>query len=434
MRETRNATLNILHTSVALYIFTYSHNHTLLLSEAKIQTAAVPVAAIATAAVTPPGSHIRLYTKFYSQAYHLATSPVKQSKENSSNENEQQQQQQQQQQQSKQLQQKILITLNTITKLTFGLDGTKKSQMVLHGAGVLELIIALVKRANTDTKKKAANDNNGLLKQIQSGALNAIKTYVLCNPAGRSRCQLAGVLSFLSNVLNSKNESTTGSKTGLAEEAYTTLLALCLGDDLNALQASTEFKPCISKSKQVFVDANAKSMHQKTLYLETLFDAVQKEQVKLLKKVKTTSNTAKFFKDLVETETNIRTGFSHLQDGKYAMAVKHYNHAMKLITPFLDDTALLDEMVVEIRFKRAKAALELGKAEDCLEDTKILLERQDTSAGDVRVDLLKIHGKALIKSGNVQEGKATLSKLRLMCPQDNDEEIAKLLESVKVES
>jgi hypothetical protein len=47
--------------------------------------------------------------------------------------------------------------------------------------------------------------------------------------------------------------------------------------------------------------------------------------------------------------------------------------------------------------------------------------------------LLKLHSKALIKAGKVQEGKETLAKLKIICPEDNDDEISKLLEIMKIE-
>lgn len=354
-------------------------------------------------------SHFELYTKFYSQAYRLATSPPE---ANETNDDIQKHNQ------------RILTTLATITKFVFGLDVTKKSSVVLHAAGALELIIALVQSSNTI-------GDDAMSKTIKMGALKAIKTCVVRNPAGRSRCRSAGVLTFINDVFDTMMLDDTNAV--LVEEAFTTLAAVCLGDDLNALQASTDsVKPFIIKSKELF--ANASSMHQKTLYLETLFEAVEKEQVKLLQHVEASNGTASFFKDVVESETNIRTGYSHLQDEQYALAVKHYSDAMQLLSSFEKETSLLDEMMVEIRSKRACAALELGDAEQCLSDTSILLERKDTNAAEAgaRVGLLKMHGKALFKAGRVEEAKETLAKLKIMCPQDNDVEVAELLNSLNV--
>ena len=356
-------------------------------------------------------SRFDMFSKFYTQAYALATIPndKKSTKED-----------------DKKLHQRILITLDTITKLTFGLDGANKSKMVLHGAGVLELVIALTEKSNAN-----AFSGEGSQKSVQIAALKAIKTCVLRNAAGRSRCRLAGIPEFVNHVLDT---AILTSDAALAEEAFTALAATCLGDDLNALKASTEVKSTIRKAKEVFPKSDFESMHQKTLYLETLFEAIVKEQAKLLRKIKTANtSTENFFKNLVESEQNIRVGYTHFQDSKYALSVKHYNHAMKLLTPFINDTNLLDDYVLEIRSKRAPAELEVGDTKSCLEDTRILLEHKDAKAFGGRAGLLKIHGKALIKAGEVIDGKETFAKLKILCPEDDDEEIKKLLDGLKID-
>jgi hypothetical protein len=372
---------------------------------------------------TAASSNFDLYTKLYTQAYCLATAPYPIVDDAKGKEiiNKQQQQHQK----------KIIITINTIAKLIFGLDKKQKTRVVLHGEGALELIMALVNQSDHDQATL-----------VQTSALKAIKTCVLRNPAGRSRCRSAGVLTYINAVLqqslnlddNGNTNANASTDVTLAEEAFTTLAALSLGDDLNALEASTNVKPYIQSSKTVFADA--KSMHQKTLYLETLFGAVEKEQEKLLKRIKvmTDADEQSFFKDLVDCETSIRKGFSHLQDEKYALSFEHYNHAMKLISPFVNDTDLLNDMVGEIRIKRAQAALELGKVKECLEDTSILLESKDTADKGSRALLLKMNGKALILAGKVKEGKETLAKLMIICPQNDDVEVAKLLENLKVDA
>ena len=404
-------------------------------------------------------SRFELYTKMYVQAYRLATSSTTASP---------------QQADVSKNQQHILITIDTVAKLIFGLDVKEKTRVVLHGEGALELIMALVNQYHQSQSQQSQSNSIGSIgsrssntievEKIQTAALKAIKTCVLRNPAGRSRCRSAGILTFINSVLEhsmcidststSKEEGqgNTNANAILAEEAFTTLAAACLGDDLNALEASTNVKPFIQESTKIFPDANAKSMLQKTFYLETLFAAVEKEQEKLLKKIKTNSTgsnsnsnsngngngTRAFFKDLVVCETNMKTAFNHLQDEKYAMSFKHYNHAMKLLLPFANDTALLNGMIMEIRIKRAQAALELNKIDECLEDTSVLLDSKDTAANeDLRSHLLKMHGKALILAGRVEEGKETLGKLMILSPVQNngdDVELAKLLENLKADA
>jgi len=367
-----------------------------------------------TAATAAAASRFEMFVKFYSQAYALATSNT----EANTIKDE-----------DKEDHQRILITLDTISKLVFGLDEKNKSKFVLHGAGALELVIALVRKS--EAKAENSEDECESQTTIQIAALKAIKTCVLRNSAGRSRCRSAGVLLWLTQVLETALKHNNAL---LAEEAFTTLAATCLGDDLNALQASCEVKSFIKTSKELFPTDSFTSMHQKTLYLETLFGAIEKEQMKLLRKIKTSNRrAASFFQNLDEAESNVRVGYSHLQDKKYVMSVKHYNHAMKLLNPFVADTNLLDDIVLEIRSKRSPAEFELGNLDNCLKDTRILLDKKDVGVEGERVHLLKLHSKALIKAGKVQEGKETLAKLKIICPEDNDDEISKLLEIMKIE-
>ncbi len=169
-------------------------------------------------------------------------------------------------------------------------------------------------------------------------------------------------------------------------------------------------------------------MHQKTLYLETLFAAVEKEQVSLIKYISSKNITTSFFNDINEAEKNLRTGIDHSENKKNAAAVKHYNHAIKLIEPFLNETKLLDEIVLEVRFNRALAASSIENAELCLKDTTILLEL-DSPLDKTKV--LKMHGKALIQVGRVDEGKESLAKLRIISPEDT--EVLELMEKMNLE-
>ncbi len=170
----------------------------------------------AAASAVPQGDpHIDLYSKFYTQACLLSIVPkdVKETQEEITNRNK-----------------KIIVTLETIMKLIFGLDGEKKSKVVLFGGGALELIVALVRRSN------ALNQNNDdtEVQKITLSALKAIKTCVLRNPAGRSRCRSSGALDMVFQVL--EIHMVASGNVALIDETFTTLAAMCLGNDLNALQ------------------------------------------------------------------------------------------------------------------------------------------------------------------------------------------------------
>lgn len=362
---------------------------------------------------TIAGSRFDIFTKFYSQAVALAAS-ASDAKATTDEYNI--------------FLKRILITIDTFSQLIFGLDEKNKSEFVLHGTGVLELIISLAWTSEAISKKSNFECDNKTTEGIQVAALKAIKTCVVRNATGRSRCRSAGVLLWLNQVLDVAFLSNNAS---LIEEAFTTLAAICLGNDLNALQASCETKPFIKKSKELFPADKYSSMHKKTLYLDTLFSAVQKEQTKLLKKIRSRDgNTKLFFNNLDEAEANLR--IEHRD--KHAASVKHYNHAMKILDPFIAETKLLDDFVLEIRSKRSSAQFELGNFEDCLMDTRILLEKKDIGVQKSRVELLKLHGKALMKVGKMQEGKEALAKLKVICPEEEDDEIMRLLNNLELQN
>ena len=132
--------------------------------------------------------------------------------------------------------QRILITLDTITKLLFGLSPTRKAQVVVHGGGAIELIVGLVRVSNV----LQSMDAIPLAKPIILSSLKAIKIAVLRNPAGRCRCRSADIFVYLSDILKAllnNNSSNKDAEDGmLIEHVFTTLAAICLGDDLNALQ------------------------------------------------------------------------------------------------------------------------------------------------------------------------------------------------------
>lgn len=179
-----------------------------------------------TSALPTTDSHIQLYSKFYTQACLLAVIPkdVKETPEEMAKRD-----------------QRIMITLETITKLIFGSDGEKKSRVVLYAGGALELIVALVKRSGVLDVKKIndyGNDKADMSKKIILSALKSIKTCVLRNPAGRARCRSSGALGMISKVFKLFMME---QHAIIVEEAFTTLAAMCLGDDLNALEVRIVF-------------------------------------------------------------------------------------------------------------------------------------------------------------------------------------------------
>lgn len=216
-----------------------------------------------TAANAPSSNQNQLWAKFYLSACVLLTKTketLDNKDSNKSNDSDKSNED------LMKLHQKIMITLDTTTKLIFGLGATKKAQVVVHGGGAIELIIALVRASKVlevnngsddDNENNGDNDNDNnaataLSKPIVLSSLKAIKTCVLRNPAGRCRCRSAGVFAYLKDVLDvilGCGEKKEGDESGeekvadpedklLVEQVFTALAAICLGDDLNAVQVS----------------------------------------------------------------------------------------------------------------------------------------------------------------------------------------------------
>ena len=78
--------------------------------------------------------------------------------------------------------------------------------------------------------------------------------------------------------------------------------------------------------------------------------------------------------------------------------------------------------------------MEIGKFDECLEDTSLLLERKDTAEENLRINLLKLHAKALTMLGREEEGKEVLAKLKLLSPQSEQEISQQLKDNVKIDA
>ena len=146
----------------------------------------------------------------------------------------------------------VQLILNRLTALLFGLDESLKQK----ATNSLDLIIQLVHSSigtctpttittvtdknssnantNTNTSSTITNDPHPESKPISLAALKAIKSCVIRNPVGRNACRAAGVFEFLQSTLQHHSQDPI-----LLEEAMTTLAAMCLSNDLNALQVSS---------------------------------------------------------------------------------------------------------------------------------------------------------------------------------------------------
>ena len=176
-------------------------------------------------------------------------------------------------------------------------------------------------------------------------------------------------------------------------------------------------------------------MHQKVTYLSTLYDTITKEQSNLLtylqKRKDVTKNSKQLFlDDITEAEIEMRTAYGHLNDSKnFAKAEQHYNHGMKLFQNYTNYTTLLNHLVLELQSQRARARLENGNVQGCLEDTTSMLS-VNIEERELKMKVLKLHARVLVKLDRLDDAKEAISKLRLISPEDED--IQLLMERINI--
>lgn len=146
-----------------------------------------------------------------------------------------------------------------MSQVIFGVDEGKKAIAICYKQGCLQLCMKLVESAhvvyplNTRTTKidtdsvaespKLTNEQDA----VWRGALKLIKCSVIRCNVGRTRCRTAGVFDFFQALLVTFLPAPTTDRNValLMEECMTTLAAVCLGNDLNALQVCCDGSVCM---------------------------------------------------------------------------------------------------------------------------------------------------------------------------------------------
>jgi hypothetical protein len=203
------------------------------------------------------------------------------------------------------------------------------------------------------------------------------------------------------------------------------------------IQASLLLGKSLHNIEELYTIEKNSSMHQKILYLKTLFDAVEKEQSNLFEFVKKkSSDLQSFFDEILQAEKDIRIGFGHVQDRKHSSSLKHFNHALNVLEEYQSKTNLLDDMITSIRRERIFLEFEKGNYETVIVDASILLEGNSSSMNGTdkisssiandekslngRVKIMKVYAQALMKLGKVKEADEVLGKLALLVPHDTN--------------
>lgn len=131
----------------------------------------------------------------------------------------------------------ITMTMEILTKLVFGQDQDNKAKLVLYGGGALELIVGLVERSQIILNATQDTKINEDQRKLLMAAIKAIKICVLRNPPGRARARISGASETLLDIIK-LTLSCIHKDAVLMDEALTAYAAVCLGDDLNALQVN----------------------------------------------------------------------------------------------------------------------------------------------------------------------------------------------------
>jgi len=232
----------------------------------------------------------------------------------------------------------------------------------------------------------------------------------------------------------------------IVEEALTTLAAICLGDDLNALQGAAYLHHYVDKASKLFSPEKYASMNQKIVYLRALFDATCKEEGDLVQSIqkneqnsnKGSSEQLSFFKILVTAETAICEAEKSSKEKTFdkVKIVAKYNEAEKNIdvssTDFpVKSNGLLDHLRCRIYVGRAAALLRKNGegGEPSESDADVALRDADAflkvcggagGNGDELMAANRFRADALILLGRKKEAQEALSKVLAASPGDEE--------------
>lgn len=286
-----------------------------------------------------------------------------------------------------------LKVLQTITKLAFGQDEAKKT--VLVNGGALELI--------TTCSRPYYREDDAIVAE----SLKAIRCCVVRNPVGRAKCRSARILIYMHDLLLSQhllenNTSCRKNNAVLAEDVLTTIAAVCIGDDLNSLQATIQLKELIEEVSAMHADNSTSSLQNKVAYLRSLFLVTENEQLTagevFVRK--------EFFDDLVIAEQAKITGNEAFSKNEFAEAEEAYTKSLNLVV-VSEDSVLpcIKEFAGTLYSNRSACHMNLQQYQKALADADLVLKfRPGWTKGFFR------RAQALAASGRVDDAKEALGK------------------------
>lgn len=281
--------------------------------------------------------------------------------------------------------QQALKLLNNFHRSIFALDQEKKSAAVNYGGGGLELILSIVSTIN------ARNDE-----QVIIAVLKSLRSCVVNNPIGRSRCRRAGVFDYVGDIMEACLE---GEKKKVTEEVLTTFAAMCLGDDLNALQGALLYKETIQKLSSAYPSPMVKPSNTTNMctYLLTLFSKTLADLPNSTPLPHSASLT--FFSTFTRVEKISAQAGEALLAQQFGFAEGQYTNAIKAILAVTcrEDKRLskfVAPTVSRLYSDRAICRLETGYAESALNDAEeALLWCDESEQREVKERVLKVLGE-----------------------------------------
>jgi tetratricopeptide (TPR) repeat protein len=308
---------------------------------------------------------------------------------------------------------KLRSILESLTTLMSGLDEPKKSVAVSYGALVLAVeAIRKLDRNLDDTGRTRTCDSMNVIV-----GLKAVKSCVVRNPKGRAKCRQEGVFGVLSSILFNAHAVDTDMQ--ILEETYTTLAAVCLGDDLNALQAALAYREKVKEALRRYCREKHGSLHQKLVYLQALFRAMETEQADLLENC---DNPSTLFKTIETAENNLLEGINKEQRNRWSGAETAYTNALNRIQFIMSHTELLDDLLARILDNRSSVRLKLQDWNGALDDADACLitntKKKHLSSACVVMALQARRSDALHQLGRMQEAGQALDKALAISPRD----------------
>ncbi|CAB9502569.1 expressed unknown protein [Seminavis robusta] len=260
--------------------------------------------------------------------------------------------------------QSILFSLR---KLLSSLDQSTKEHACKNGA-----ISIIVKMANFVLQQDASLPNSNQQKFL-SLVCKSLQTCVFQNPAGRAVCRREGVFRLLHRIAVSVSAKTPAEASTMAlellEDAFTSLAAICLGDDLNAVLAALQLGEVVQdhlNQKVANDNSNSSSLDQTLRYLQKLFQVIRKEQSQLLEHYQ----AQQVLETILEAEQDLHSGNLRLRNRQWTQAETAFHRALQSSYRFEEHTTLLDELLVRLLDGRSDARLHLEDLDGVLQDVK----------------------------------------------------------------